>query len=136
MPQETETPRAPDSRVRDHLANERTFLAWVRTGVSLVGFGIVIAKIRYALVGVGIGAGATAAALPPETGRRSTLLGGAFAVIGLLTLLLGAVRYLTGERAIERNTYQPGGGQLLAFAALLLLLGIAVLLYLSDLWRP
>ncbi|MCG2888420.1 MAG: DUF202 domain-containing protein [Sulfolobales archaeon] len=28
----------------DHLANERTFLAWVRTGIALIGFGLVIAK--------------------------------------------------------------------------------------------
>ena len=28
----------------DHFANERTFLAWIRTGIALIGFGFVIAK--------------------------------------------------------------------------------------------
>ena len=33
--------------VRDHLANERTFLAWVRTAIALLGFGVLIAKLRF-----------------------------------------------------------------------------------------
>src|ERR1700689_5438043 len=36
-----------DGRVRDHLANERTYLAWTRTGVAIMGFGVVIARLRY-----------------------------------------------------------------------------------------
>jgi len=29
-------------RSREHLANERTFLAWIRTSIALMGFGFVI----------------------------------------------------------------------------------------------
>merc|ERR1712137_1039162 len=32
------------SSARDHLANERTFLAWLRTAVSTIGLGVAIAK--------------------------------------------------------------------------------------------
>ena len=28
----------------DHLANERTFLAWIRTSIAFIGFGFVIVK--------------------------------------------------------------------------------------------
>ncbi|NJL80098.1 MAG: DUF202 domain-containing protein [Richelia sp. SM2_1_7] len=31
-----------ESRLREHLANERTFLAWLRTSISLIGFGLAI----------------------------------------------------------------------------------------------
>jgi putative membrane protein len=34
-----------EATVRDHLANERTFLAYVRTSLALVGFGFVIARL-------------------------------------------------------------------------------------------
>ena len=34
-----------DERIRDHLANERTYLAWLRTGMAMMGFGVVIAKL-------------------------------------------------------------------------------------------
>jgi hypothetical protein len=32
-------------QLRDYLAEERTFLAWIRTGISLMGFGFVVARI-------------------------------------------------------------------------------------------
>lgn len=43
----SEQPRWRSSdRVRDHLANERTYLAWMRSGIALLGFGVVIRIIR------------------------------------------------------------------------------------------
>jgi len=49
-----------DERIRDHLANERTYLAWLRTGMAMIGFGTVIAKLRYLFL--------TAALTPPTNG--------------------------------------------------------------------
>ena len=34
----------PNSNCREHLANERTFLAWVRTSIAIIAFGFVIEK--------------------------------------------------------------------------------------------
>jgi putative membrane protein len=39
-----DTPRSP-SRTRDYLANGRTFLAWVRTALALIGLGFVLARL-------------------------------------------------------------------------------------------
>ena len=54
-----------DSTARDHLANERTFLAWLRTGLSLAGAGFGVIKflpgvfdnliLGFVLIAVGIG---------------------------------------------------------------------------------
>ena len=38
------TPDSPVDRQREHQANERTFLAWVRTSIALIGFGFAIAR--------------------------------------------------------------------------------------------
>ena len=84
--------------VRDHLANERTFLAWFRTAISLLGFGIVIAKLRFLEAGAGLGPGA---------GVRSTRLGLAFAVGGLLTLVLAAWQYHRTKHMIDSGKYSP-----------------------------
>jgi len=32
------------AELRGYLAEERTFLAWIRTGISLMGFGFVVAR--------------------------------------------------------------------------------------------
>ena len=36
--------RKPAPHTSDHLANERTFLAWIRTSISMIGLGFVVAK--------------------------------------------------------------------------------------------
>ncbi len=33
------------SEARDHLANERTFLAWVRTALAVIGLGVLLGKL-------------------------------------------------------------------------------------------
>jgi putative membrane protein len=40
------TKRRNSSRIRDHLANERTYLAWMRSAIALMGFGVLIARLR------------------------------------------------------------------------------------------
>ena len=41
--------RVMESKVSDHLANERTYLAWLRTGIATIGLGFVVAKFGLAL---------------------------------------------------------------------------------------
>lgn len=43
---EVPTKRRNSSRIRDHLANERTYLAWMRSAIALMGFGVLIARLR------------------------------------------------------------------------------------------
>ena len=44
--EQTAVKRHRTDRVREHLANERTYLAWMRSAISLIGFGLVIVRIR------------------------------------------------------------------------------------------
>ena len=39
---DTSIKEKPMADLRDYLAEERTFLAWVRTGIALMGFGLVV----------------------------------------------------------------------------------------------
>ena len=106
--------------IRDHLANERTFLAWVRTSISLLGFGVLIAKLRFIVPS-------------PHAGTRSTALGLAFAGVGLLTLLFAAWHYDRTRRSIDGEGYRASKGVILAFVGLLFALGLASVIYLLSL---
>jgi len=103
--------------VRDHLANERTFLAWVRTSIALLGFGVLIAKLR--LLG-----------LNPHAGVRSTLLGLAFASVGLMTLPFAAWHYESTRRRIDSGDYRSPMHLIFAFTAVIFGLGLACIAYL------
>ncbi len=48
-PGETVVENSNPNRARDHLANERTFLAWVRTGAAIVVFGFAIGRFSIAM---------------------------------------------------------------------------------------
>lgn len=109
---------------RDHLANERTFLAWFRTAISLLGFGILIAKLRFIESGAGLPAGA---------GVRSTHLGLAFAIGGLLTLVLSAWQYWRTKRMIDSGSYQSPVHVIFAFSAVAIALGLGSVVYLISL---
>lgn len=118
-----------DPNTRDHLANERTFLAWVRTAIALVSFGVVIAKLRFlfavAPAAHGVGAG---------TGARSTLLGLGFAGVGLATLAFAAWHYERTRRAILTGDYQASGRIIAVFALVVFALGLASVVYLLSLF--
>ena len=110
-----------EPNTRDHLANERTFLAWFRTAISLLGFGILIAKLRFLEAGSG---------LAPGAGVRSTRLGLAFAVGGLLTLVLAAWQFYRTKRLIDEGAYQSPVPVILAFSAVAFALGLGSVAYL------
>lgn len=104
-------PRANPNRVRDHLANERTYLAWIRTAVALMGFGIVIVRLRH---------------LDPTGNGHGWELGLLFAVVGLLMVALSTLHYFKLLRAIERDTYTPEGRWILILSIAVALIGAGV----------
>ncbi|MGE3820062.1 MAG: YidH family protein, partial [Isosphaeraceae bacterium] len=69
-------------KVRDHLANERTFLAWVRTALGLIGFGFVLARMGLFLQEMTGRAVALEREDPPGTGREFLVAGVVFLVVG------------------------------------------------------
>ena len=99
----------PDSRARTHLANERTFLAWLRTGLSLVAVGIAVAGF-----------------LPPDLipgVRYVTGFALVLAVFGTIMVLYGAWRYVRANRQIETGSYQPAVAGIVAIALVVGVLG-------------
>jgi inner membrane protein YidH len=89
------------TEAREHLANERTLLAWVRTGVSLISFGLVVERI-----GAQIGSAGTSGAF-----------GIALAVLGCLTLVMGTVQFLRSRRGIATGNFVPAAAAYMVVVA-------------------
>ena len=122
----------PSAKVTDHLANERTFLAWVRTSIALMGFGVVIARLRFLAVELAASVPGTHAvgAVSPN---RSTWLGLAFAAVGLVTLVFAGLSYNRNRHAIDAGEFEPLGQSLMVFSVVIFLLGLFAIAYLLTL---
>ena len=113
-----------DERVREHLANERTLLSWVRLGLSAAGFGFVVARFGLFLREL---AAPTANARP---GRGAELIGVGMVLLGAVVVAAGAVRYFRTEREITARAYRPQYGLIWMVVGVSLLLGLALAGYL------
>jgi putative membrane protein len=99
-----------DSRARTHLANERTFLAWLRTGLSLMAVGLAAARFLPVDLVPGF----------PYVRSFSVLL----VLSGTAMVIYGASRYVRAYRQIETGAYHPAGTAIITTAAIIAFLGI------------
>jgi putative membrane protein len=90
-------PDLAEGRFRDHAANERTMLAWLRTGIALMAFGFAIARFALFLRQLSEARDPGGRAVH---GLGSTWFGVALVVLGLVTNAAATVRYETNRRAI------------------------------------
>jgi putative membrane protein len=120
---------ARDPRI--YMAAERTFLAWIRTGLALMAFGFVVAR-----VGVLMRNGAVAVeAANAAQSDRSMWLGLGLIVTGVITCVASALRNDRYIRAIDRDEFRAAFGSALGVAIVVLLtvIGGAMLVFLARL---
>jgi putative membrane protein len=93
------------NRARDHLANERTFLAWLRTGIATIVFGFAIGRFSIALREFMKLQGYSSAVTPGLT----TWLGIISTVGGVLLIFAGLQRYNKTKIQLDSNSFEPAG---------------------------
>ena len=117
-----------DAQFRDHAANERTLLAWIRTGVALMAFGFAIARFGLFLREM---ASVPAATSGGEPTLGSGWFGVALVLFGFVTNLAAMIRYLRIRTALqERRAIAPGPtlAYVLGIGTALVALAMAVML--------
>jgi putative membrane protein len=112
-------------RASDHLANERTFLAWVRTSISVIVFGFVVAKF-----GITLRQFFRFENLDPHETGISLALGVSFMVVGILMAILAIWRYQSTRVQIEQANFQPANKIIYVVGVLTAALGTVLVYYL------
>src|SRR5487761_463867 len=113
-----------NDKAGDHLANERTFLAWVRTSISIIVFGFVVAKFGITL--------RQFLRLQNQPGHNSTLslaIGIGFMVMGVFMALVAMIRYRLTLRRLETNQFQPARGIIVFLGLLTAIFGLILAAY-------
>ncbi len=116
-----ESDEVVDATRRTRLADERTYLAWWRTGLTAFAVSAGVGKIVPELAG--------------GDNFLYELAGVGFAILGVAFIVYGLVRHRALERALDKGEFQSlGSGTMLAFSILGAVLGVivAVLVLVTD----
>ena len=118
-------------RYGDHAADERTFLAWVRTAIAIMAFGFLVQKFDLFLKIAS--ASLTARSLPERSHVVGDIAGLLLIVLGGAMMVFAAIRFRKTALDIDARDMRPGPGTLLdiTLATLLFLLGAILFVYLS-----
>jgi putative membrane protein len=123
-------------RYSDHAANERTFLAWVRTAIAVMAFGFLIERfdlfIKFAVPEK------AQQQLAPHGQAFANVAGLAFIVVGVAMIAIAGFRFAKTAKDIDSEAEVPSPGERfdLALAALVGLLGAALFLYMAHAILP
>lgn len=120
-----------NSHARDHLANERTFLAWIRTSIGIMAFGFVVEKFALFIRQIALFIGEPH--VPPNALQGySSIFGVLLVALGALICLLAFIKYKKIEKQIESDTYQPSILLNIMLTLSVLLIGIFLVYYLNS----
>jgi putative membrane protein len=117
---------------RVYLAAERTLLAWIRTGLTIMGFGFVVARFGLFLSLIAAQRG-TPASTVDATPHLSAVVGIALVVLGALAILFAAYQHRAFVMSLPASDLPASNNRAfpMVVAAVLGVLGLVLALYLS-----
>ncbi len=120
---------APKAALSDYLAAERTLLAWIRTGLALMGFGFVVARFGLFLQQLKIIESSSA----EQSYGLSIWFGTALIALGVLVNIFAGTHHLRLVRELDRGeTSSQRPTMAAAFTYILALVGLAMTIYLIS----
>jgi|ERR1700677_1354649 putative membrane protein len=115
------------AKERNRAAAERTLMAWIRTALSLIGFGFGIGKLDDFLQGAGLH---TRFAVPHST----LIFGASFIVVGILGLLAAIIQHARILKRLSRSDFAYNAMRPIVMTVAVLLILIGVFGLIAILW--
>lgn len=125
---ENESKSLKKQNAGDHLANERTYLAWIRTSIGIMGFGFVVVKFSLFVKQISILLGDKQHIEQP--GGNSQFLGIALVLFGALITLFSYLRYRNVKVRLEQGAYYNSTFLIKLLTGLIFIISILLISYL------
>lgn len=109
---------------QQHLANERTYLAWIRTAIAIVGIGSLSSSLHF-LIG--------------DTGRMisnvlALIVGSGAAVLGILIIIFATYNFTKNKKQIETGVFYMASFPVLTSSIFLIVISLVAVLYFVVEW--
>ncbi|MCS3802300.1 YidH family protein [Niastella sp. OAS944] len=111
----------------DHLANERTFLAWIRTSIGIMAFGFVVMKFSLFVKQLSLIVGKPHVI---QSKGYSSVIGILLVAVGAITTLLAFMRYKRTEKEITSSNYNNSPLLINLLTGFILLISVCLIFYL------
>jgi putative membrane protein len=121
-------PDSPQNDPRVYFAAERTFLAWIRTGLGLMGVGFAVSRF-----GLFLRDFSNTEHAPAQTSTtHSVITGAALVALGVIINITSVINHVSIVKQLSTGTWQPGqpSRTAIALAIFLALLGTGMAIYL------
>src|SRR5665213_1915405 len=115
--------------ISNHLANERTFLAWIRTSVGLMAFGFVVVKFSLFVRQVSTLLGKENLI---QNRGYSAIVGIILVAVGMITSVLSYARYRKTKKQISEGNYNHSTILLTVITAFIFFLSVLLIVYLIQ----
>lgn len=134
MPEISEDKHAGGLRNRRvHMANERTFLAWIRTSIGIMAFGFVVERFTLFIKQMSLVLGKSNLEITlPATHGYSAIAGIYLVGLGALMNVLAFIRYKKVEQQICQDSYQPTSILNILLTLSVLVIGVFLVIYLIN----
>ncbi len=113
----------------DHLANERTYLAWVRTGIGIMAFGFVVVKFSLFVKQIGF---VLKTKVPTTSHGYSSIIGIILVALGTLSILFAFLQYRKTETHLKTGVYKPTTLLTTVLTGVIFLISILLIAYLLQ----
>ncbi len=113
----------------DHLANERTFLAWIRTSIAVMGFGFVVVKFSLFIRQIALVLRTKASVHQTGDSQRIGIL---LVALGTITIVFSFVRYHRTKLQLDAGHYYHSTLFIKVMTVLIFVSSIALLVYLMK----
>lgn len=113
----------------DHLANERTFLAWIRTSIGIMAFGFVVVKFSLFVKQISLILGKENII---HSKGYSGIVGIVLVAVGTVTAVLSYIRYRHSEKQLNKGYYKHSSVLLTTLTAFIFLVSVFLIVYLVN----
>ena len=107
-------PTLDSKYIQQHLANERTYLAWIRTAIAIIGVGFLVINLHFNMI----------ESLSPVGDILANLIGIASVGIGIITIIMATVVYLIKINTINNQTYTASKKYIITLSILIIVIAL------------